>query len=513
MSNKVLALKYRPQTFEDVVGQETTVRILKNLLTGDHHHPASLFTGSRGIGKTSLARIFAKALNCANGPTPTPCGTCNSCMEITEGRSLSVIEIDGASNTSVDDVRDLREKVRYLPPGGRYKIYIIDEVHMLSNAAFNALLKTLEEPPAHALFIFATTEPQKVPVTVISRCLRFDLRPITIGLIVDRLRKIAGQESIQVEEGALYEIARQALGGLRDALGLLDQIASFCEGEVTLQGVEQVLGGSPRRFLREILSAILSGDAPALLKTLDRMSQSGIDPKRFVVELLETVRHLLVVRVSQEPSLFDLPADEIRSLQEIAAMASERRLDQIFQMLQKGIPDLLRSPSPRILLDVLLLRLAHSAEMESIETLLQRLEEISGKGPTTLPAPRPPVSGVEPKKEKQPQHGKSWNDFIKHLSVKKPQLSSILEHSLSAVIGKESILVTFPRSSIHLEMLKDRDRVAQLEGLIVDFWCQPMKFQLQEGEAKEEPGMRSSDLIDEAVSIFNPRSTRTVPSP
>lgn len=500
MSRSAFALKYRPQTFDDVVGQATTVRILKNILQEKRIHPACLFSGPRGIGKTSLARIFAKSLNCQQGPTETPCGACVSCVEITEGRSLSVMEIDGASNTSVDDVRDLREKIRYLPPGGRYKIYIIDEVHMLSTAAFNALLKTLEEPPLHALFIFATTELQKVPITILSRCLRFDLKPITVGLMVERLRQIAQRESIEVEENALFAIARESSGGLRDAIGLLDQAASFSSSKVTLQAVEEILGGSIRRLIPQLASSILGRNPQAIVSTLNQTAVGGVDPKRVAVQLLEYFRHLLVIRVSESPDLFDLPPDDLRQLKELAQTVSESSLDQMFRMLQQGIPDLLRSPSPRVLLDVLCLRLGHYQELQSLEAILQHLESI-GPAPAqrslemTPPAASFPIAA-------RPE--KNWTEFLQTLKMKKPQIASILEHSVGSELKEGEVVVSFATGSIHMEMLKERERQLQLEALVVSFFGRPLKVKLEETAA-------ASNLVEEAIAIFQPRSLKTNP--
>ncbi len=518
-----LALKYRPQTFDDVIGQETTVQILKNCITEGRVHNAYLLTGPRGTGKTSLARIFAKSLNCGKGEKPTvaPCGSCPSCIEIAESRSLAVLEIDGASNTSVEDVRDLRERIRYLPPGGRYKIYIIDEVHMLSTAAFNALLKTLEEPPPHALFVFATTEPHKVPATIVSRCLRFDLRPIPSPQIVERLRFIAEREAIQSDQPVLFEIARESLGGLRDAVGLLDQASSFSGKNLDLKMIELVIGSSPRRFVREIASAILAQDPVTLLSHLKGAGEAGLEPKRIALALLEYLRHLLVVRVSDDPLLFDLPPDEIATLKETSRSVSEDSLDQLFRLLQRGIPDLLRSSLPQILLDVLLLRLCHYREIQSVETLLQKLDGMEEDSPLpkkdfkeaplfnpvkkVTPVPPAPVSSTE---------AKGWPEFLHRLREIRPQLSSILEQGSSADLADDQVTVSFPTGSIHLEMIKERERRGQLEAELQRFFGRPLALRLSERTVPLGPaplgGAPSSSLIEEAVSIFHPVSMKSV---
>ncbi|MBI3540896.1 MAG: DNA polymerase III subunit gamma/tau [Deltaproteobacteria bacterium] len=397
MPSKVLALKYRPKDFSEVVGQETTVQILQNALVQKHLHHAYLFTGPRGIGKTSLARIFSRALNCAQGPTDHPCNQCTSCLEVSEGRSLSVIEIDGASNTSVDDVRDLREKIRYLPPGGRYKIYIIDEVHMLSTAAFNALLKTLEEPPPHAIFLFATTEPQKVPATVLSRMIRFDLRPISRSAIIDHLRNIAKVESIPIRDEALFEIAREAQGGLRDALSLLDQIISFSGSEITLASVEGVIGVSTRRFILQMIEAILNQDASKTLMLAEDAFSSGIEVKRLSLDLLEYTRHLLVAQINQDPSLFNLPQEEITHLANLAKLGTSDELDRLFRVLQRGVSELIRSPQAKILMDVLCVRACHFKDLYSTDEILKMI----GNAPKTqtIPVSRPSSAPVQTQRQ------------------------------------------------------------------------------------------------------------------
>ncbi len=498
MSSLALARKYRPQGFDAVVGQETTVQILKNALTQKRLHHAYLFTGPRGIGKTTLARIFAKALNCqkTDSPASDPCNECGSCKEITEGRSLSVQEIDGASNTSVEDVRDLREKIRYLPPGGRYKIYVIDEVHMLSTAAFNALLKTLEEPPPHALFLFATTDAQKMPATVLSRVIRFDLKPILRGAIVQQLKKILAEEDVSAEDDALFLIAREAEGGLRDALSLLDQVISFSGGQVTLAKVEEIVGVSTQGFVREILRAVLEKDSATALGALGKAFHAGLDAKRLALDLLESFRHLLVAQVSRDPSLFDLPKEEVEELAALAKSAAPAHLDRLFRMVQKGVTDLLRAPLPRVVFDVLALRLAGAEDLVPLEDILAWL-----KGGTATDAGHPPKAGgggstrSADSAKGAPTSNPDWAGFIAFLKTKSVRLAALAEQGSAPAIGDSEIRLRFPqKSAMTVELLKDPDRDGALAGFLKEYF----------GRALRPVYESDGSLVDDAISIFEP---------
>ena len=293
MAYEVLARKWRPKQFEDVVGQDHVTRTLRHAIESNRVAHAYLFVGPRGIGKTSIARIFAKALNCAQGPTAKPCDQCASCAGIMSGNNLDVREIDAASNRQIDDVRSLREDVKYVP-NGRYKIYIIDEVHMLTMEAFNALLKTLEEPPEHVIFLFATTEPQKVPLTILSRCQRFDLRRIPIRMMVERLALIAREEKVAIDAEALLAVARAAEGGLRDAECALDQLIAFQGQQVREEDVLAVFGLMSRQALEDLATALLKGDVAVLVRLVEQMDAQGKDMHRLLLELLEHCRNLLI---------------------------------------------------------------------------------------------------------------------------------------------------------------------------------------------------------------------------
>ena len=375
MEYLVLARKFRPQVFEDVLGQEAVVRTLKNAIVQGRIAHAFLFSGPRGVGKTSIARILAKALNCRTGPTPTPCNACDHCHEITDGIAMDVREIDGASNRGIDEIRELRENVKFAPVACRYTVYIIDEVHMLTREAFNALLKTLEEPPGHVIFIFATTETHKVPATILSRCQCFEFRRISLKTIADSLRAIAEREGIGISDTGLAWIAEAGDGSLRDSQSIFDQVISYGGLTITDAAVEEILGRADRRFLFSLAAAVLARDAGGCLRIIDEAYYAGLDMRYFYQTLLGHFRNLLLVAIAEgEAPLVDLPADELQKLQGQAAGAGRETLQRLLEILMSEEEAVRRSTNPRLNLEAILCRMAYIEPLIPIETVLARLE-------------------------------------------------------------------------------------------------------------------------------------------
>lgn len=360
MAYVALYRRWRPESFADLVGQEHISRTLSRAVTSGQISHAYLFTGPRGTGKTSTAKILARALNCAEGPTLTPCGVCDSCRSISDGSSMDVFEIDAASNRGIDEIRDLRESVKFAPTEGHYKIYIIDEVHMLTTEAFNALLKTLEEPPERVIFILATTEPHKVPATIQSRCQRYDFHRITVTEIRDRLIYVCKESDIAAEEDALDIIAVQADGGMRDALSILDQCMALAEGTLTAERVQEALGLVGRAWIRRMAGEIAARDAAALIAQLSELLQSGRELKQVLAELAQYFRRLMIAGVGGAVSAAELCAGDAEELRLDAAQFTQEEIMAILRRLNETMQELRTSPQPRITVETLLIGLCHT---------------------------------------------------------------------------------------------------------------------------------------------------------
>lgn len=402
MSYQVLARKYRPQRFEEVVGQEHVTQTLTNAIQQGRIAHAYIFCGPRGTGKTTIARIFAKCLNCTGGPKVDFDDSDPRCVEIAEGRSMDVLEIDGASNNSVEQVRDLRETVKYAPASSRFKIYIIDEVHMLSAAAFNALLKTLEEPPAHVKFMFATTDPEKVLATILSRCQRFDLRRIPAALIVKHLSRIAAAEDVVVDDAALHAIARGADGAMRDAQSTLDQLISFCGRKIVETDVLSMFGLAARDQILGLAGAVCRGDVPTALGRLDELARNGKDLGRLLSDLLNHFRNLMIYLVSKgDIRLLDVSEAETVALKEQSSLVTTEGVGRVLDALADAEGRLRDAVSKRILIEVTLLKAAQARNAVSIDTLIERLNALRrSDGPVPASkaastAPTPPAELVE----------------------------------------------------------------------------------------------------------------------
>ncbi len=396
MEYQVSARRFRPGTFEDLLGQPHVVQTLKNAIAGKRVAHAYLFSGMRGVGKTTVARILSKALNCEHGPTPQPCERCESCIEITRGNSMDVIEIDGASNTGVDDIRELRENVKFAPFRGTYRIYIIDEVHMLSNSAFNALLKTLEEPPAHAIFVFATTEVHKIPATILSRCQHFNFRRIPRMEIVARLRHVAEQNGVTVEERSLGAIARASEGSMRDALSLLDQAVAFGGNTISYQDVEDMLGAVPDELIGQLVRAIMRQDSAAAVAVVGHVLDQGYDLRIYCSEVVERMRNFLVAAVvpSQEQArvLIDLPMEEVEKTLTEAKSFPVSQLQELFGIFSQ-VEDRLRGTAhPRYAFEAAVVR-ATRLNRQNDSGMDSQPDRIQGK-----------VEGAKPKEESASLH-------------------------------------------------------------------------------------------------------------
>ncbi len=395
MSYLVLARKWRPQTFDDLTGQEPVAHILRNALAHNKVAHAYIFSGPRGVGKTTTARILAKALNCENGPTPDPCGKCPSCLDVAEGSSIDVSEIDGASNTGVDNIRDLREKVRYAPSAGRYKVYIIDESHMLSTSAFNALLKTLEEPPPHVIFVLATTEPKKIPPTVISRCQHLPFSRMSGHKIKERLKTIADAEGIKITSSPLDMIARAADGSMRDALTLLDQLTSFSD-DISASDVKDLLGITDSETLAGLAASVIEGNSKAIITLIATLTDTGTDLKPFTRDFLQFIRNLLVSKITGETEgILDIGEEESRAIAAIRDSVGEEYLALILSELIRAEPGIRNAFYPRIALEMTLIKLSMLSRFKSISEALQALQNPDSPLPKKHDSPQIASSGAQ----------------------------------------------------------------------------------------------------------------------
>jgi DNA polymerase-3 subunit gamma/tau len=441
----VIARKWRPATFDEVIGQEHVSRTLKNAITSGRVAHAYLFTGPRGVGKTTVARVLAKSLNCVDGPTTNPCGKCPACVEIAQGTSMDVMEIDGASNRGIDEIRNLRESVRYASVGGKKKVYIIDEVHMLTQEAFNALLKTLEEPPSHVVFVFATTQPLKVPRTIVSRCQRFDFRRIPADQISARLKQICETEGFTCEPNALAMISQRSEGSMRDAQSMLEQVLAFSGGSATEVDIRPIMGLRGSETVSSIAKAIMSGDEAGVLNLTGEAFDGGVDPLDLVVSLTEWIRYLLIASIDAQSRELQSLTDETRQelAGEVEGVTTEHLLS-LLSMIADAEDSVKRAGHQRYLLEAVLLRMTHVRSIAKISTLVDMLKKMESGGPPgdkgIKAAKTPPREAAAPKKTPKKKTAGTgqvpppvagvvtgWQDIVEGLRETKTALASILD--------------------------------------------------------------------------------------
>lgn len=525
MAYTVLARKYRPQSFGDLVGQEHVARTLANAIDADRVAHAFLFTGVRGVGKTTTARLLAKALNCEKGPTPTPCNACAPCLDITSGVDVDVQEIDGASNNSVEDVRRLQESLPYRPQRDRYKIVIVDEVHMLSAGAFNAFLKTLEEPPDHVKFIFATTESHKVPVTIRSRCQQYDFRLIPHRLIAERVREILAAESLSADDEAISVVAREAAGSMRDALTLLDQLVAISDDRITADTVAASLGIAAREALYDVAGAVLQGDGARVIQAIDALADKSVDMQHFARQLLQLMRDLVVLKLDAgDPA--DWVPEEREAAEALIGDIDILELQRGFRATSRVLDEMAQSPNPKLMLEMGLVRVATRPPLQSVSELLARLDAVQGPpgasgGPPSgsgrrkaIPKAKPsspsatpkPTSSAEPIPDEKPEatappdaqreagrrtpsepimpatkHAggfqtstgevltpirraalQEWEELVATLEQQQPALAAVLEHGIPKAVGPDRIVLSFKDGSFYGRQAESPESIAAI---------------------------------------------------
>ena len=544
MSYLVLARKYRPQTFDQVVKQDHVTRTLSNAISAGRVAHAILFSGPRGTGKTSVARILAKAMNCKEGPLPVPCNKCRSCKEITSGSAVDVFEIDGASNTGVDQIRELRENVKYMPGHSLYKIYIIDEVHMLSIAAFNALLKTLEEPPSHVMFVFATTEPRKIPITILSRCQRHDFRQIDVESISKYMKNICTKEGVEIALESLGLIAREAGGSMRDGLSLLDQAISCTQGTITHEQVLDILGVIDREIIFHISKAILNGDITKVLDILDEIYSGGHEMKKLYADLIEHFRNLLVVKMGKKiDKLVDIPSHEIELMLDQVKGISTTFLNQIFDLLFQEEVTIGHSTQPKLAIEMVFIKMFQIKPALPIDVLIEKLENLrkdidetrtgfrdtenriacqddtessqatSSKATGTAET----ITPFETKPFDQNENiDSTWKRFLSILSDKYPSLAALMTNATMKRLGDQRLEIEVNGNDFNINMVTKDKNTAIIKKVCKDLFGPEMdviitaqKTQNNENQQKKSRDSRlkqealSHPLITDAVEIFN----------
>jgi len=517
----VLARKWRPQLFEEVVGQRHITQTLQNAILQKRVAHAFLFTGARGVGKTSSARILAKALNCERGLQINPCNQCTNCQEVAHGTSMDVIEVDGASNRGIDEIRELRENVRYTPAKSRYKIYIIDEIHMLTKEAFNALLKTLEEPPPHIIFIFATTEPHKIPATILSRCQRYDFKRIPFREVIGSLKRIVEEEKIQISQSGLLSIAQESEGSLRDAQSLLDQVIAYSGTNIHDEDVAEVLGLIDRKMLSDTIEAIADRDVERCMKVIEHVYHFGYDLQHFCRELLQYLRNLILIKVSQHPEgLMELAEEEFLLLKKQAEKFKFDQLNHLFTLLLKGEQETAQSTFPRTMLEVTLIRMATLQPILPIDEMMKKLEAMEGRGLTEGEKERKissasgrVIRSEDPERNKEKGEGslkkheqaggekdheknenledlkmeeeprpllrqdweEAWKELVEFTRGRNPILGAFLALGSLVYLGDEKIEIGFEKDSFHYDRMLEKENRSQLESICLEYFQKKAK--------------------------------------
>lgn len=541
MSYLVLARKWRPQSFDEIIGQDYITKTLKNAISTGKTAHAFIFSGPRGVGKTSAARIVAKALNCQNGPTPDPCTQCDNCREIAEGKSLDVIEIDAASHTGVNDVREIIDNIKYLPTSAKNKVYIIDEVHMLSQSAFNALLKTLEEPPPHVLFILATTEVHKIPITILSRCQRYGFKKVSVENMKDTLFSIALKEKIKITEETLYIVSQEADGSMRDALSLLDQLIATFGGNVRHEDAVKSLGILDRSLIKLAVQGIIDNDPKSCIEILHQAIEKGISPGRFAEDMLKSLRHALILKTSGGQAVSDLSKEDKVEMEKITSGESIETLEMIFKLMLEEAENIQRSFYPQMALELALIKLSTIERIVPVESIIEKIENLSKSLKTTTPIPsrfdepRESYSSVKQGEhitdetthemvgtanrqvENNPNAGANYRvkDFIKFVKTKKLVLGARLEQANEIILEDSTFRIVCASESPELNYLRQNSSKKVLETYLERFFSEDFKIHVEgvnlqksdQGSNKKGTKKRIKEhpTVKDAIEVFSGR--------
>ncbi|RKD28802.1 DNA polymerase III subunit gamma/tau [Thermohalobacter berrensis] len=538
MAYQAIYRKFRPKTFDEVLGQEHVTTILKNQITSDNIAHAYLFSGTRGTGKTSTAKVFARAVNCLNNSDGNPCNQCEVCKGILNDSIMDIVEMDAASNNSVDDIRELREKVKYPPSKGRFKVYIIDEVHMLSKGAFNALLKTLEEPPEHLLFILATTEPQRLPATILSRCQRFDFKRITIDNIVKNMMEICDELGIEAEERALRLIARNSDGAMRDALSILDQCVSFSDKKITYEYVLSILGTVNNDFIFDITNSIIEKDLDKTLQLIDTIVENGKDITQFIKDLITHFRNLMIAKSSDKlENIIDLSEELLEEIKEQATRINLSSIIRTINILSEAENKSKWSSQPRIILEVAIIKLLKPSSDLSVEGLIERINQLEEKlkGGTisvvktkkeakvekskdnyqkqTINIEEKAKEKIETKTKKDSSNNtsgnidinkvsKSWPDILKRIKKDRISIHALLMEGKPTSLENGILTISFDEGfGFHKDAVEKKGNREYIEKVISDYYGIELKIKpVMAGETA--PSEKDQDIVNQVIDIF-----------